>query len=236
MKTRRIGPFEVSHRAGLHEPQPRRPHAAAGAGGASAAARRARSRHRPSSTPRRCTASAPTRSCRPHARRRSLEVRCWPAKCGLHGVDGKRVVDGRPETLKWSCEQSLKRLRTDRIDLFYLHRWDRNVPIEDSVGALGDLVRAGKVRCDRPLGSVGRDAQARAPCTPSPRCRPSIRCGRATRDRGARRLPRARAPPSSPSARWHAAFSPGRCATWPCSSEGPAPQHAALRAANFAPT
>ncbi len=68
------------------------------------------------------------------------------SKCGLHGVDGKRVVDGRPETLKWSCEQSLKRLRTDRIDLFYLHRWDRNVPIEDSVGALADLVREGKVR------------------------------------------------------------------------------------------
>ena len=68
------------------------------------------------------------------------------SKCGLHGVDGKRVVDGRPETLKWSCEQSLKRLRTDHIDLFYLHRWDRNVPIEDSVGALADLVRAGKVR------------------------------------------------------------------------------------------
>ena len=57
-----------------------------------------------------------------------------------------RVVDGRPETLKWSCEQSLKRLRTDRIDLFYLHRWDRNVPIEDSVGALAELVREGKVR------------------------------------------------------------------------------------------
>ena len=68
------------------------------------------------------------------------------SKCGLHGVDGKRVVDGRPETLKWSCEQSLKRLRTDRIDLFYLHRWDRSVPIEDSVGALADLVREGKVR------------------------------------------------------------------------------------------
>ncbi len=68
------------------------------------------------------------------------------SKCGLHGVDGKRVVDGRPETLKWSCEQSLKRLRTDRIDLFYLHRWDKQVPIEDSVGALADLVREGKVR------------------------------------------------------------------------------------------
>lgn len=69
------------------------------------------------------------------------------SKCGLHGVDGKRVMDGRPETLKWSCEQSLQRLRTDRIDLFYLHRWDKTrVPVEDSVGALADLVREGKVR------------------------------------------------------------------------------------------
>ena len=68
------------------------------------------------------------------------------SKGGLHGVDGKRVVDGRPETLKWSCEQSLKRLRTEVIDLYYLHRWDQRVPIEDSVGALSDLVREGKVR------------------------------------------------------------------------------------------
>ncbi|MBX3621693.1 MAG: aldo/keto reductase [Rhizobacter sp.] len=68
------------------------------------------------------------------------------SKGGLHGVDGKRVVDGRPETLKWSCEQSLKRLRTDVIDLYYLHRWDKTVPIEDSVGAMADLVREGKVR------------------------------------------------------------------------------------------
>lgn len=68
------------------------------------------------------------------------------SKCGLHGVDGKRVIDGRPATLKWSCDESLKRLRTDRIDLLYLHRWDKSVPVEDSVGALADLVRAGKVR------------------------------------------------------------------------------------------
>jgi aryl-alcohol dehydrogenase-like predicted oxidoreductase len=77
----------------------------------------------------------------PHRHRFTLA-----SKGGLHGVDGKRVVDGRPETLKWSCEQSLKRLRTDVIDLFYLHRWDKKVPIEDSVGALADLVREGKVR------------------------------------------------------------------------------------------
>jgi len=68
------------------------------------------------------------------------------SKCGLHGVDGRRVLDGRPKTLKWSCEQSLKRLRTDHIDLLYLHRWDKQVPVEDSVGALADLVRAGKAR------------------------------------------------------------------------------------------
>ena len=68
------------------------------------------------------------------------------SKCGMTGVDGVRVIDGRPETLRRSCEESLKRLRTDVIDLYYLHRWDRKVPIEDSVGALADLVRAGKVR------------------------------------------------------------------------------------------
>jgi len=68
------------------------------------------------------------------------------SKCGLHGVDGKRVVDNSPATLKRNCEDSLKRLRTDVIDLYYLHRYDPKVPIEDSVGALGELVREGKVR------------------------------------------------------------------------------------------
>ena len=68
------------------------------------------------------------------------------SKCGMTGVDGKRVIDGRPQTLKRTCEESLRRLRTDVIDLYYLHRWDRKVPIEESVGALADLVRAGKVR------------------------------------------------------------------------------------------
>lgn len=69
------------------------------------------------------------------------------SKGGLHGdAEGKRVVDGRPETLKWSCEQSLRRLRTEVIDLYYLHRWDKRVPIEDSVGAMSDLVREGKVQ------------------------------------------------------------------------------------------
>ncbi|MBI5258653.1 MAG: aldo/keto reductase [Burkholderiales bacterium] len=67
---------------------------------------------------------------------------------GAPGTDGvmKRVIDGRPETLRRHCEDSLRRLGTDVIDLYYLHRWDKRVPIEDSVGAMAELVREGKVR------------------------------------------------------------------------------------------
>lgn len=68
------------------------------------------------------------------------------SKCGMTGVDGKRVIDGRPETLRRTCEESLRRLQTDVIDLYYLHRWDKQVPIEDSVGALAGLVGEGKIR------------------------------------------------------------------------------------------
>jgi aryl-alcohol dehydrogenase-like predicted oxidoreductase len=72
------------------------------------------------------------------------------SKGGMAGVafdDGvKRVIDGRPEALRRDCEDSLKRLQTETIDLYYLHRWDKKVPIEDSVGAMADLVREGKVR------------------------------------------------------------------------------------------
>lgn len=68
------------------------------------------------------------------------------SKCGIFREDGKRVIDGRPQTIKRTCEDSLRRLRTDVIDLYYLHRWDKKVPIEDSVGALSDLVREGKIQ------------------------------------------------------------------------------------------
>ena len=68
------------------------------------------------------------------------------SKCGMTGVDGKRVIDGRPETIRNTCEESLRRLRTDAIDLYYLHRWDKRVPIEDSVGALAQLVAKGSIR------------------------------------------------------------------------------------------
>ena len=67
------------------------------------------------------------------------------SKCGMTGVDGKRVMDGRPETLVATLDESLARLQTDHIDLWYLHRWDRAVPIEDSVGAMARMVEQGKV-------------------------------------------------------------------------------------------
>jgi aryl-alcohol dehydrogenase-like predicted oxidoreductase len=72
------------------------------------------------------------------------------SKGGMAGVmtdDGwQRVIDGRPEAIRRNCEDSLKRLQTDVIDLYYLHRWDKSVPIEDSVGAMSRLVEQGKVR------------------------------------------------------------------------------------------
>lgn len=69
------------------------------------------------------------------------------SKCGMFRNDaGVREINGRPEMIKKTCEDSLRRLQTDVIDLYYLHRWDKNVPIEDSVGALSDLVAAGKIR------------------------------------------------------------------------------------------
>ena len=60
--------------------------------------------------------------------------------------DGKRTVDGRPEYVRSACDASLKRLNVERIDLYYQHRVDKKVPIEETVGAMAELVRQGKVR------------------------------------------------------------------------------------------
>jgi len=60
--------------------------------------------------------------------------------------DGKRAINGRPEYVRSACDASLKRLGVDHIDLYYQHRVDKNVPIEETVGAMADLVRQGKVR------------------------------------------------------------------------------------------
>ena len=68
-------------------------------------------------------------------------------KFGFKIIDGKVAgVDSRPENIRAVCDASLKRLGTDHIDLFYQHRVDPSVPIEETVGAMSELVRAGKVR------------------------------------------------------------------------------------------
>jgi len=73
------------------------------------------------------------------------------SKGGMKGVpDAKgvmrRVIDGKPQTLRQDCEDSLRRLNTEVIDLYYLHRWDKTLPIEESIGALAHLVQEGKIR------------------------------------------------------------------------------------------
>jgi aryl-alcohol dehydrogenase-like predicted oxidoreductase len=65
----------------------------------------------------------------------------------MRGIDGSFLgINGRPEYVKAACDMSLKRLGTDHIDLYYQHRVDPSVPIEETVGAMSELVKAGKVR------------------------------------------------------------------------------------------
>lgn len=67
------------------------------------------------------------------------------SKGGLSLNEGRSVIDGRPELLLAQVDASLQQLQTDRIDLYYLHRLDPNVPVEESVGALAQAVAAGKI-------------------------------------------------------------------------------------------
>jgi aryl-alcohol dehydrogenase-like predicted oxidoreductase len=67
-------------------------------------------------------------------------------KFGFQDGDAHKPLDSRPERIRAVADASLKRLRTDRIDLFYQHRVDPNVPIEEVAGTVAELIRAGKVR------------------------------------------------------------------------------------------
>src|SRR5687767_12512771 len=64
----------------------------------------------------------------------------------FRNAQGQREIDGRAQAITQHCDESLRRLQTDVIDLYYLHRWDKRLPVEESVGAMADLVTAGKVR------------------------------------------------------------------------------------------
>ena len=91
------------------------------------------------------------------------------------GGDDKRLIRGERRYVKRSCESSLLRLGVDVIDLYYLHRPPQDVEIEETVGAMAELVAEGCLRSTRT--SYG----ARTPFTPSVRCRASTPCGCATR-------------------------------------------------------
>jgi len=67
-------------------------------------------------------------------------------KFGIKIREGKQVQDSRPEQIRDSVEGSLKRLKTDFIDLYYQHRVDTNVPIEDVAGTISDLIKEGKIK------------------------------------------------------------------------------------------
>ena len=68
-------------------------------------------------------------------------------KCGIHYDDaGVQTQDARPETIRTECDESLRRLGTDRVELYYLHSPDPAVPMAESAGAIRDLIAAGKVR------------------------------------------------------------------------------------------
>ena len=90
-------------------------------------------------------------------------------------------VDGSPDNARRACEGSLQRLGIDTIDLFYQHRVDPSVPIEETVGGMMELVKEGKVR-HIALSEAGPETLRRAPPRPrrSPPCRANIRSGSAT--------------------------------------------------------
>jgi aryl-alcohol dehydrogenase-like predicted oxidoreductase len=83
------------------------------------------------------------------------------SKCVLFEKDGKRLLDGRPEVIAETLDGALERLGTDHIDLYYLHRLDKDVPIEESVGALVRAKEAGKIGAIG-LSEMGADTVRRA--------------------------------------------------------------------------
>ena len=76
--------------------------------------------------------------------------------------DGKRAINGRPEYVRSACDASLKRLGVDHIDLYYQHRVDKQVPIEETVGAMAELVRNGQGSLPRIVGGERKNDSPRA--------------------------------------------------------------------------
>lgn len=81
------------------------------------------------------------RALRPHRSRIILA-----SKCGISVTNGKRAVNSTAAAIRQVCEESLERLGTDVIDLYYMHRWDKQTPIEEGIATLADLIKQGKIR------------------------------------------------------------------------------------------
>ena len=131
-------------------------------------------------------------------------------KTGLVRSPDGLVVDGRPERIRRAAEESLRRLRTDRIDLYYLHRIDPRVPVEESVGAMAGLVAEGIAR-HVGLSEVGPATLRRAHAVhPSRRSSRSTRSGTANPRRSSCPCCASWASGSLPSAPSAGASSPAR--------------------------
>jgi aryl-alcohol dehydrogenase-like predicted oxidoreductase len=117
-------------------------------------------------------------------------------------ADGKPTgdTDSRPERIRAVAEASLRRLRADAIDLFYQHRVDPNVPIEEVAGAVKDLIAEGKVRHFGLSEAGRRPSAAPTPSSESRLFRASTRCGGGSRRRRSCRRSRRWASASCPSA------------------------------------
>ncbi len=133
------------------------------------------------SIPPPCTASVATKSWSARLLHPFRQRFFLASKCGMTGVNGKRVIDGRPETLKQTCKEALTSPATDVIDLYYLHRWDKRGADR---GERRRARRPGARRSHsfhRPVRSLRRRRYAkRTPCIQSRPCRASTHCGRAT--------------------------------------------------------
>jgi Aldo/keto reductase family len=129
-----------------------------------------------------------------------------------HFGGGPGVLDSRPANIRTAVEGSLERLDTDHIDLYYQHRVDPNTPIEDTVGALAELVAEGKIRHIGLSEASPERPAAPTPSTRSPRCRPSTHCGPGIPRPSCCRSCASWASASSPTRRSATASSPGTSA------------------------
>ncbi len=100
-------------------------------------------------------------------------------KFGLvsHAGEGAWNLDSRPANIRTAVEGSLRRLGTDHIDLYYQHRVDPDTPIEETAGAVGELIAEGKVRAFGPPRPARTRSGVPTPCSRSPPCSRSTRCG-----------------------------------------------------------